>query len=121
MEETDDLISLEEMPDYDLCEYTLVRDGDSDKWFLRKEPDDVIAYRKGLFRVANIDELKAKLSDTDYIGSKMLDQLMACDSLAGLLGVLKSFKEEYAKVIAEREQWREKIRELEGEDAVTAD
>lgn len=49
-----------------------------------------------------IDELKAKLSETDYVVIKIAE------------GVATA--EEYAAVIADREAWRKEINELEGSD-----
>ena len=47
-----------------------------------------------------IEELKQKLSDTDYIACKIAE------------GVATA--EEYADVIAQRQVWREEINKLEG-------
>ena len=47
-----------------------------------------------------IEELKQKLSDTDYIACKIAE------------GVATT--EEYADVIAQRQAWREEINKLEG-------
>ena len=47
-----------------------------------------------------IEELKQKLSDTDYIACKIAE------------GVATA--EEYADVIAQRQAWREEINKLEG-------
>lgn len=60
-----------------------------------------------------IERLKQQLLDTDYIGSKMLDELMACDTLAGILSVFSRFTFKYGDIIRQREQWREQINELE--------
>lgn len=47
-----------------------------------------------------IDELKQKLSDTDYIACKIAEG--------------SATAEEYAEMIAQRKAWREEINKLEG-------
>lgn len=49
---------------------------------------------------ARISELKAKLSDTDYIVIKIAEG--------------EATQEDYAEVLANRKSWREEINELEG-------
>lgn len=56
-------------------------------------PDEVLNQKR-------IDELKRKLSDTDYVVLKIME------------GV--STLEEYAEVIAQRREWRKEINDLEG-------
>lgn len=61
-----------------------------------------------------IARLKEKLSDTDYISSKMNDEIMNCTSIVDILSVTASFKAKYGDIIKQRQEWRNKINELQG-------
>lgn len=61
-----------------------------------------------------IASLKKNLADTDYITAKVIDSLASCDGVTGILSVLASFKGEYGEKIKKRQEWRERINELEG-------
>ena len=66
-----------------------------------------------------IEALKRKLAETDYITAKAVDAMAAADSLTALLAALKSIRAEYADVLAQRAEWRAEINKLEeqGDDA----
>lgn len=51
------------------------------------------------YKSIRINELKQKLSDTDYIACKIAEGVATAD--------------EYAEMISQRQQWRNKINELE--------
>lgn len=56
---------------------------------------------------AQIEELKTKLSQTDYIATKAADALVRGEGL-------EEIQAKYGDIIEARENWREKINELEG-------
>ena len=60
-----------------------------------------------------IEVLKRKLADTDYITSKALDAITLADNLTSLLAALKSIRTEYSDLIKQRQTWREEINNLE--------
>lgn len=64
-----------------------------------------------------INSLEAKLSDTDYIGNKFMDAVMSATDAEGILAAIAKFNAEYANVIAERQEWRNRINELEAQIA----
>lgn len=64
-----------------------------------------------------IKNLESKLSDTDYIGNKFMDAVMSATDVDGILAAISAFNTEYADVISERQEWRNRINELEAQIA----
>lgn len=60
-----------------------------------------------------IERLKKKLSDTDYISAKIMDSLVGCSNITDFFSLMTSFHSEYGGKIADRKKWRERINELE--------
>lgn len=60
--------------------------------------------------------LKASLESTDYISAKMNDEIVNCGSITDLLAVAASFKGKYGDVIKQRQEWRDKINELQEQE-----
>lgn len=61
-----------------------------------------------------IAELKAKLEATDYIAAKAMDALLR-DSASGT-ETLASIGMEYEDTLRQRQEWRDEINELEGNE-----
>lgn len=61
-----------------------------------------------------IDDLKQKLTETDYIATKMIDSLASCTTTLGLIAAIKDFNTTYKDMIAKRVAWRKKIQDLGG-------
>ena len=62
---------------------------------------------------SEIDGLKGKLKDTDYIAAKTLDSIVSCSKVTELLSVLSAASKEYGSIIETRAEWRKEINELE--------
>ena len=91
--EPDLILTLEE---YEAAHY-LVRIID-DKIFLGYTPEELVAMEKQK-DMSEILELKQKLKETDYVAVKIAEG--------------EATKEEYAEILEQRKQWRERINELE--------
>lgn len=68
-----------------------------------------------------IQHLKCQLRDTDYISSKMADNLMSCSSSEEVDKVLADFNSQYSDILTQRQQWRDEINELEAQLASVTD
>lgn len=64
------------------------------------------------YEIAN---LKEKLSETDYISSKMSDKFVEATSIGDLLSIFAEFKTKYASTISQRQVWRNEINKLNDE------
>ena len=60
-----------------------------------------------------IATLKQKLSETDYVASKVIDEIVIADGVTSLLAALKAIRTEYADVLTQRRAWRKEITDLE--------
>lgn len=58
-------------------------------------------------------ELKRKLEDTDYISAKINDVLLSNDTDENINTRICELRKKYSDVMAQREVWRNEIRELE--------
>ena len=79
--------------------------------------DYVIEGGKAVYRptrAKQIEELKAKLAETDYIASKAIESIIGAKDVVSLISTLKRISEEYAETLKNREEWRGRINELEG-------
>ena len=79
---------------------------------------DILAQNERLAKDEEIEELKKKLADTDYIMAETFESIMALNNpvtfIADFIKVLADFKQQYADAIANRKLWRQRIKELEG-------
>lgn len=107
-----------------LIEHQVLRDGvepiDNEVKFAYADDDweDVLLYVSVPVSKkieAEIVDLRHKLADTDYIASKLMDALVSCTSLSGILKELAAFNAEYADYLKNRQSWRDRINELENE------
>lgn len=64
-------------------------------------------------RFYKIENLKAKLAETDYISAKMNDAIMSCTTVEEILEVNKAFKEKYGDILEERQRLRDEINKME--------
>ena len=64
-----------------------------------------------------IKNLESQLSETDYIGNKFMDAVMSATDTEGILAAIAEFNTKYSDVIAERQEWRNRINELEAKIA----
>lgn len=62
-----------------------------------------------------LDQLKHSLSETDYIAAKAMDSIILNASEKGFESAMLSFNSEYADKLAQREEWRKRINEIEEE------
>lgn len=62
-----------------------------------------------------LDQLKHSLSETDYIAAKAMDSIILNASEKGFESAMSSFNSEYADKLAQREEWRKRINEIEEE------
>ena len=62
-----------------------------------------------------LDQLKHGLSETDYIAAKAMDSIILNASEKGFESAMSSFNSEYADKLAQREEWRKRINEIEEE------
>ena len=79
--------------------------------------DYVIEGGKAVYRptrAKQILELKAKLTETDYVAAKAIESIIGAKDVVSLISTLKRFGEEYAETLKQREEWRGRINELEG-------
>lgn len=64
-----------------------------------------------------VTELKAKLTETDYLVSRCFEEVMELSNpitwMADVLKITLKFTAKYKKVIEDRKQWRKEIEELE--------
>ncbi len=63
--------------------------------------------------IGEITALKSLLRDTDYEVTKYAEGLTACTTQAEIEAYREAFMAQYGEVIANRQAWRNKIRELE--------
>lgn len=105
-----------------LVEYQLLRDGiepvDDEKKFAYAEDDweNVLLYIETPESTRidrEIAALQHKLLETDYISSKLGDAISCCSSTVDILGELESFRDTYSGTIKKRQEWRDKINELQ--------
>lgn len=65
-----------------------------------------------------INELKQKLNETDYIFSQELEEITALSNpvtfIADFIKILVSYSTKYKDIISNRKAWRDRIKELEG-------
>lgn len=57
-----------------------------------------------------IEQLKKQLAETDYINHKLTEQIIDASNLSE---VLQQHQEKYGELIQQRQQWRDRINELE--------
>ena len=79
--------------------------------------DYVIEGGKAVYRptrAKQIEELKSKLAETDYIAAKAIESIIGAKDVVSLISTLKRISEEYAETLKNREEWRGRINELEG-------
>ena len=121
--------TLEELEDYDLSlgcltKATVIKKDavpiDNETKFAWDDDDyeEVILYiYEGKEVVLNreLDQLKHNLSETDYIAAKAMDSLIINISSKDFESALSSFNSEYADKLAQREEWRKRINEIEEE------
>lgn len=79
--------------------FRIVR-GDNLEWVVEAIPEKTEEEKAAEAKEARISELKAKLSETDYVAAKIAEGAAT--------------KEEYASVLADRQAWRDEINALEG-------
>lgn len=105
-----------------LVEYQILKDGiepvDDKKKFAYAEDDweNVLLYieiPESMKIDREIAALQHKLSETDYISSKLAEAIGCCSSIADILRELESFRGKYSGMTKERREWRDKINELE--------
>lgn len=64
-----------------------------------------------------INELKAKLTETDYLVSRTFEQVMELTNpltwIADVIKITSDFAKKYKQQIADRKAWREEIEELQ--------
>lgn len=65
--------------------------------------------------IAEITALKSLLNDSDYQLFKMLENLIDCTSITGILSVFKNFLSEFGDLVKDRRNWRDSINRLEAE------
>lgn len=83
-------------------EHFSVDRGDEMEWIVKAVPEKTEEEKATEEKETKIAELKKKLSDTDYVAAKIAEGAAT--------------REEYADVLAQREEWRKEINELEGEE-----
>ena len=78
----------------------------------------IIAEREELIKQNEIDQLKEKLNETDYIMAETFESIMALNNpvtfISDFIKVLVDFKQQYAEALTNRKAWRQRIKELEG-------
>lgn len=65
-------------------------------------------------QLLNEYQRKAELGETDYIAAKAIESIIGAKDVISLLSTLKRIGEEYAETLKHREEWRARIKELEG-------
>lgn len=63
-----------------------------------------------------LSEIEQKLQATDYISAKLGDALMSCSDVSEMLSVMSDYQNTYGDVIAQRQQWRDRINILRKEN-----
>lgn len=81
--------------------FRIVR-GDNLEWIVGAVPEKTEEEKAAEAKKARISELKAKLSETDYVAAKIAEGAAT--------------REEYAAVLANRQAWRDEINQLEGNE-----
>ena len=72
------------------------------EWIVEAIPEKTAEEKVAEAKEARISELKAKLSETDYVAAKIAEGAAT--------------REEYAAVLADRQAWRDEINQLEGNE-----
>ena len=80
------------------AEHFRITRGDNMEWAVEAIPEKTEEEKA----TARIGELKAKLSETDYVAAKIAEGAAT--------------REEYAAVLADRQAWRDEINQLEGNE-----
>lgn len=62
---------------------------------------------------AEINALKNQLEQTDFQLYKVIEQLVSCSSITGILSLFRSFLSEFGPLVTNRKAWRDRINELE--------
>lgn len=62
-----------------------------------------------------VSELKANLSDTDYIAAKSMDKLLLCTTPDEMAEVTNYYRDKYASTIEQRQKWRDEINKINNE------
>lgn len=69
--------------------------------------------------IIEVDMLKHKLNNTDYIMARCFEEIMALDNkltfIVDFIAIVVKYSKQYKEVIAERKAWRERIEELEND------
>lgn len=81
-------------------EHFRITRGENLEWGVEAIPEKTAEEKAAEAKEARIIELKAKLSETDYVAAKIAEGAAT--------------KEEYASVLADRQAWRDEINQLEG-------
>lgn len=76
--------------------------------FHKYTPEELLEFAK-----QEIEELKSKLAESDYISSKIIDYIITCSGVVEFFDILSDFKTEYGSKIEERKTLRKQIKELE--------
>lgn len=67
---------------------------------------------------AEINDLKQKLSETDYIFAQEVEEISSLSNpvtfISDLIKILVSYSTKYKDIISNRKAWRDRIKELEG-------
>lgn len=82
------------------AEHFRITRGENLEWAVEAVPEKTEEEKAAEAKEARINELKAKLSETDYVAAKIAEGAAT--------------KEEYASVLADRQAWRDEINALEG-------
>ena len=82
------------------AEHFRITRGENLEWIVEAIPEKTEEEKAAEAKEARINELKAKLSETDYVAAKIAEGAAT--------------KEEYASVLADRQAWRDEINALEG-------
>lgn len=95
---------------YQLGKNTLI--WDEQRW------NDILAIRQKKADTEEINDLKGKLNDTDWIMAKWVEEILSLQNpltwIADVIKINIKYMKEYSQTIADRKAWRERIEELGG-------
>lgn len=106
------------LDDYDLSGDRLhaYKLGKNQLIFDEKEYQRILSEKQIKQNQAEITELQAKLTETDYIVSRAFEEVMSLTNpltwVADVIKIMIKYSAKYKEVIANRKSWRERIEEL---------
>ena len=109
------------LDDYDLSEDRIhaYKVGKNELIFDEEKYQQILQEKQSVADEKEISELKKRLNETDYIMAEAFEEVLTLSNpltfVSDFIKILVKYSTQYKDTLADRKQWRNRIKELEGE------